>query len=186
MFKYFAPLCGLPRLPQNSILVLWRNAKFSRDRYGRLLVAVSTFFVCALTLYRSCLAMLGTFSSTSSWAQSNSERSEEQTERSDVWDLRRKSSTPLRSAQDDGWNISVQTLSAKSSQHQPSFYRIFFWHKRRKRKSFAKRKRCFSLSLFEKSSAKTFLDRSVRDVHSARGLWASYVCALIVRRLILP
>ena len=42
------------------------------------------------------------FSSMSSWAQSNSERSEEQTERSDVWDLRRKSSTPLCSAQDDG------------------------------------------------------------------------------------
>ena len=64
--------------------------------------------------------------------------------------------------------IILRTLRAESLQHQPSFFRFFFWRNKRKRKSFAKRKRCFSLSLFEKSSAKTFLNRSLRDVQSAR------------------
>ena len=52
-----------------------------------------------------------------------------------------------------------------------------------KEKALQKEKRRFSLSLFEKSSAKTFLDRSLRDVQSTRFLWVSYVCALIGCRL---
>ena len=39
-----------------------------------------------------------------------------------------------------------------------------------KEKASQKEKRRFSLSLFEKSSAKTFLNRSLRDVQSARPL----------------
>ena len=57
----------------------------------------------------------------------------------------------------------VRTLSAESSQYQLSFYRFFFWRNKRKRKSFAKRKRCFSGALplltpqaFEKAWPKLF------------------------------
>ena len=35
----------------------------------------------------------------------------------------------------------------------------------------------------KKAKPKTFLDRSLQDVHSARWLWTSYVCALIGCRL---
>ena len=86
----------LKKAPQKLFLIALCKMYKAPDRI------VWSGYMCALIVRRSCLALLGTFSSTSSWAQSNSERSEEQTERSDVWDLGQKSSTPLRSAQDDG------------------------------------------------------------------------------------
>ena len=52
-----------------------------------------------------------------------------------------------------------------------------------KEKASQKEKRRFSLSLFEKSSAKTFLDRSLRDVQNARPhcLVGLYVCVISCR-----
>ena len=84
-----------------------------------------------------------------------------------------------------GSPLFVVSLSAESLQHQPSFYRFFFWHKRRKRKSFAKRKTLFFFVAFWKKLRKNFPSGFVRTlcVDCLIGCRLSRLSANIVRWL---
>ena len=81
---------------------------------------------------------------------------------------------PLRMTAKVGFFVHSALIDSNINSHSIAFS---FDTRGAKEKASQKEKRRFSLSLFEKSSAKTFLDRSLRDVQSTRWLWVSYVCA---------